>query len=413
MHIDGTPRDLFEPGELNTATAASAAPQGPVECLGITFENDEKRREYFLEKLRQKLKNPEFRKIEGFPLGEDEDILALSDPPYYTACPNPFMEDFISLYGSPYDPTVPYSREPFAADVSEGKNDPIYNAHSYHTKVPHKAIMRYILHYTEPGDIVFDGFCGTGMTGVAAQMCGHKDTLLSMGYKVKDDGTVLSPETDGDGKETWVPFSKLGARRAVLNDLSPAATFIAYNYNTPVNADAFKQEAEKILSEVEAECGWMYETKHKTGGTGRINYTVWSDVFVCPECVGEIIFWEIAVDKEKGKVKDQFNCPHCDAALTKRNLERAWTTRYDDAIDKTVKQARQVPVLINYTFGGKRLEKIPDEFDLDLIKKIDASEITYWFPKEHLPDGYNTRQPIKTNGVTHVHHFYTNLKFQG
>ena len=28
--------------------------------------------------------------------------------------------------------------------------------------------MRYILHYTQPGDIVFDGFCGTGMTGVAA-----------------------------------------------------------------------------------------------------------------------------------------------------------------------------------------------------------------------------------------------------
>ena len=41
----------------------SAKPQGPVECLGMTFENDEKRREYFLEKLREKLKDPEFRKI--------------------------------------------------------------------------------------------------------------------------------------------------------------------------------------------------------------------------------------------------------------------------------------------------------------------------------------------------------------
>ena len=68
---------------------------GPVECLGMTFEDNEKRREYFLEKLREKLKDPEFRKIEGFPIGEDEDILALSDPPYYTACPNPFIEDFI------------------------------------------------------------------------------------------------------------------------------------------------------------------------------------------------------------------------------------------------------------------------------------------------------------------------------
>jgi hypothetical protein len=47
-------------------------------------------------------------------------------------------------------------------------------------KVPHKAIMRYILHYTEPGDIVFDGFCGTGMTGVAAQMCGNPDADRSL-----------------------------------------------------------------------------------------------------------------------------------------------------------------------------------------------------------------------------------------
>lgn len=54
-----------------------------VECLGLTFESDEARREYFREKLREKLKDPEFRKIEGFPIGEDEDIIKLSDPPYY------------------------------------------------------------------------------------------------------------------------------------------------------------------------------------------------------------------------------------------------------------------------------------------------------------------------------------------
>jgi hypothetical protein len=118
-----------------------------VDCLGMTFTNDEERRKHFQEKLRAKLKDPEFRKIEGFPIGSDEDILALSDPPYYTVCPNPFIADFIKHYGKPYDPSEPYSREPFASDVSEGKNDPIYNAHSYHTKVPHKAIMRYIVDY--------------------------------------------------------------------------------------------------------------------------------------------------------------------------------------------------------------------------------------------------------------------------
>lgn len=50
--------------------------QKPVECLGKTFESDEARRAYFLEKLREKLKDSEFRTIKGFPIGEDEDILA-------------------------------------------------------------------------------------------------------------------------------------------------------------------------------------------------------------------------------------------------------------------------------------------------------------------------------------------------
>jgi hypothetical protein len=62
------------------------------------------------------------RHIEGFPIAKDEDIIALSNPPYYTACPNPFIEDFIKEHGKPYDEaTDDYHREPFAADVSEGK----------------------------------------------------------------------------------------------------------------------------------------------------------------------------------------------------------------------------------------------------------------------------------------------------
>ena len=52
----------------------------PVTCLGMTFESDEARRAYFREELRKRL--PELRKIEGFPIGEDDDIINLSDPPY-------------------------------------------------------------------------------------------------------------------------------------------------------------------------------------------------------------------------------------------------------------------------------------------------------------------------------------------
>ena len=48
----------------------------PVTCLGMTFESDEARRAYFREELRKKL--PELRKIEGFPIGEDDDISSTS-----------------------------------------------------------------------------------------------------------------------------------------------------------------------------------------------------------------------------------------------------------------------------------------------------------------------------------------------
>lgn len=380
---------------------------GPVTCLGMTFENDEARRAYFTEELRKKL--PELRKIEGFPIGEDEDILALSDPPYYTACPNPWIEEIINYWvikKESKEVIDNYNRKPFAADVSEGKYDPIYRLHPYHTKVPHKAIMRYILHYTEPGDIVFDGFCGTGMTGVAANMCGDKEAVISLGYHVDSEGTIYKEDMDGNGNRIWVPFSKLGIRRAVLNDLSPAATFIASKYNSPIDFSKFKREAERILKRVEEECSWMYETTHNESTKGKINYVIWSDVFICPECLTEIVFWDVAVDFNNGEVLEKFQCPHCTSEITKRNLERSWTSFYDNLIDKTVTIAKQVPVRINYSVGNKRYEKIPDENDMILLEEIQSKGFDTNVKPKKLPMGDKTGEPIRV-GINFIHQMYT------
>jgi hypothetical protein len=244
---------------------------GPVECLGRTFPSDQARREHYLKLLAEKLRDPEFRKTDGFPIGNDDAILSLSDPPYYTACPNPWIGDFIRFHGTPYDPKKTYHREPFVADVSEGKNHPIYTAHSYHTKVPHRAIMRYILHYTEPGQLVYDGFCGTGMTGVAAQLCGDRSEVQALGYRVLDDGTILNEE----GKA----FSKLGVRRAALMDLSPSATFISYNQNTPVDLDLVENLSGKIINESEAELGRLYEVNGD-----QFYHLVWSESLKGSDC---------------------------------------------------------------------------------------------------------------------------------
>ena len=367
----------------------------PVACLGMTFENNEKRREYFLEKLRQKLRDPEFRKIEGFPIGEDEDILALSDPPYYTACPNPFLTEFVKYYGHPYNPEQPYHREPFAVDVSEGKTDPLYKAHGYHTKVPHRAIVPSILHYTKPGDIVLDGFCGSGMTGVAAQWCGTAPAA----YREE-----LERRWKAEGRE----LPEWGARRVILGDLSPAAAFIAANYNLPFDVAKFSEVAGRLLGEVEAEVGWMYETLHTDGKTkGRINYTVWSEVFSCPECAGEVVFLDEALDQQTKKTRSEFPCPHCSAELTKDNLERFFEALADPASGEPWKRIRFRPALINYSVGKERYEKEPSSTDHSILARIANLRLPSEVPTNAFPiDEMYHGSRLAPKGFTHVHHMF-------
>jgi DNA modification methylase len=367
-----------------------------VECLGLSFPNDQARREHFLKLLAEKLKDPEFRKQDGFPQGTDEAILAMSDPPDYTACPNPWLADFVKHYGKPYDPNEPYRREPLAIDVSVGKTDPIYKAHSYHTKVPHLAIVPSILHYTEPGDIVLDGFAGSGMTGVAAQWCASAPA-------------AYRHELEMSWKKEGRPAPKWGARRVILNDLSPAATFIAANYNLPFDVDAFARAGKQLLDELEAEIGWMYETLHSDGKTkGRIEYTVWSQLYSCPECAGEVNFTEEALDEESKRVKDAFPCPHCGAELTKSRLERLYSTKLDPSTGKTIQVPKRAATLISYSVGKTRYEKKPTADDLVVLQRIEALLLPSQVPTIEIPPMHMTHERARMDyaGVTHVHHFF-------
>lgn len=372
----------------------------PVVCLGMTFESEDARREYFREELRKKL--PELKQIEGFPIGEDEDIIALSDPPYYTACPNPWINDFIEEWEqekvTKYRRNLKeaYKREPFAVDVSEGKREPIYIAHSYHTKVPHKAIMRYLLHFTEPGDIVLDAFSGTGMTGVAGNLCGDKSEVESLGFEVKGNEILDA------GKEI---VSRFGERKTILNDLSPQGSFISYNFNTPIEKKQFELEAKAIINELEKEFSWLFETKIEEK-TYKVNHYVWSDVFTCPHCLEEIVFYEAASD-ETGKVQKEFTCRSCDASLKKTDLKRVFENFHDLHLGEIISQAKQKPILVNYQDGKKKFLKEFSDTDVELLKKIEGYEIKNWIPTDFLPDGYNTRQPINSHGLTNIHHFYT------
>lgn len=369
--------------------------------LGKEFNSEEERRQYFRDELRKHL--PELKKMEGFPIGEDEDIINLSDPPYYTACPNPWLNDFIAEWEEEKKQLEKEGKrsadfivdEPFASDISEGKNNPIYNAHSYHTKVPHPAIMRYILHYTQPGDIIFDGFAGTGMTGVAASLCGNPDKIFK--YNLEKENKLI----------------KWGERKAICGDLSSIASFISYNYNTPIDTEKLKQKSESIFKEIRVDFGWCFETFHIDRKTkAEINFVIWSDVMQCPSCDSEIVLWDTIYDKENDKVLSEVICHNCNSKFKKNELERVWQTVFDVDINKTIRVAKVVPVEINYSINNKRHTKKVDQEDIDLINKINDFKSNLWFPKGRMIDGGESRRNDRS-GIIYEHQFHTKRNLLG
>ena len=397
--------DLFIEGSgqlrlVDKSVEQQALEKGRVECLGMQFDSEDERRAYFTRKLTERLADPEFRKTPGFPTGSDDDIIRMSDPPYHTACPNPFLADFIRVYGKPYDPEKPYQRDPFAVDTSVGKTDALYKAHNYHTKVPHLAIVPSILHYTNPGDVILDGFCGSGMTGVAAKWC----ALAPATYRRQLEADWF---VSGQARPQW------GDRAVILNDLSPVATFISANHCLPFDPERFSVVAAALLRTAAKDIGWMYETVHTDGKTkGQINFTVWSDVFSCPECSGEINYLAEALDDDTQGVKTSFKCPHCDSDVTRRSLERMFETTFDSAIGRSFSRPKKEPVLINYSVSGKSFEKKPDVSDLALIKRAEGAPSPAPFPIDrmmHAPedtDKWGDEWRAGVAAFAYIHHAY-------
>ena len=375
---------LFSAEEMNSIEKGNLwnQQQGPVKCLGMEFENDESRRAYFREELRKKL--PELRKIEGFPIGEDEDIINLSDPPYYTACPNPWLNDFIAEWEKE---KVQLEREgkrkkdfevkePYASDVSEGKSDPVYNAHSYHTKVPPKAITQYLSHYTQEGDIVLDGFSGSGMTGVAC-----KNIIGESG--------------------------QCAHRNVILNDLSPAATNLTYNNTESINLVKFEKIATEILEKTIKEFGWMFKTKDpESGKEVDVEYYVWSEICNCESCSSKLQFSDIAFTENLSTLKEEIYCPNCGILINKRTLQPCLQNIYDKDLDHVVQIPQREMSILCYKTKGKKKFKKPDEYDYSIVDKLSSLSKSGMAIAE-LPDMQMMRVGrMKSSQIKYVHQFY-------
>lgn len=276
----------------------------------------------------------------------------------YSPYPNKSLQEFVSAHRTP---DRPYHVAAPSGSVSAGKNTYAYDAHTYHTKVPPEAIARLIKHYTEPGDLILDPFCGSGMTGVAALQLGRKFILI---------------------------------------DLSPAATFIALNFVTPVDWRRYMKAVDTILASTRDEEAILYETHCRTCGKRvPMEYMVWSYGVICQYCSREFVLWDVARDERKdvraSKIKREFSCPTCGKQLVKRTLQRT----------------KLYPVQVGYRCCDSGLQEsraVPDEYDREVVG-ISASEGVpegLWYPTVALPEGVNTKQAI-VHGLDSVDDLYT------
>ena len=160
--------------------------------------------------------------------------------------------------------------------ITAPRTDPIYNCHSYLTKVPIGAIKPFIEAFTKRGDIVADIFAGSGMSGL---------TALTLG------------------------------RDAKLSDISALGQHIALGYLQNIPEDELKKAGDEIMAQARKAIGDYYQTQRQTDQDKQeMIRAVWSFTYVCPSCKSEMVYYD-ALD-EKGKAPA--TCPSCDQPFVKR-----------------------------------------------------------------------------------------------
>lgn len=120
----------------------------------------------------------------------------------------------------------------------------------------------------------------------------------------------------------------------------------------------------------------MYEIE-VDGKKVKINYIIWSDVFVCLFCGNEIVLWDEVVDLDKEIMKDFFLCLYCGNICFKKNMEKVWEILFDLLLNKIVILNKKVLVRVNYILFGKRGEKNIDVKDKNFIENMNLYKLNF------------------------------------
>lgn len=264
----------------------------------------------------------------------------------------------------------------------------LFSAFPYPTKISPETIALFIASHTKPGDTVFDGFAGSGTTGVACLLCAKPTERMR-----------------NDAERLGLPV-RWGARKAVLNEIGVLGSFVGKTLCNPPDPALFRSEAERILREAQEVVSWMYEARDPEGNSGEIRYVIWSEYVRCPRCRKTVSYWDACVRRAPARINPTFVCPYCAHERNISELPRLTETADDALLDTRITARLRKPVWIYGKTGKREWSRPINPSDNALIRRIGDVPLPGGIPIAKVAWGDLYRSGYH-QGITHLHHFYS------
>src|SRR5690625_59933 len=210
------------------------------------------------------------------------------------------------------------------------RTDPVYNMHGYLTKVPVNAIIPFIKEFTPEQGVVVDMFAGSGMTAVAANMCG---------------------------------------RNAIVSDISRLGQHIGRGYLQDVPNGEPVRTAKALVNESRQAVGHLYMTvRNQDKAEVEAIRTIWTFLYRCHHCGATINYYEAL--KEAEWDGQSTTCPSCGEEFKKRGAQVIGEKPVLTVVVDTRGKQQEQPV------SPHDLDKIAEAEEINFRSKIPSATIT-------------------------------------
>ena len=248
-------------------------------------------------------------------------------------------------------------------EAAEG-HTPVYKLHKYFARRPQNVFRRLIKHYTRPGDVIFDPFCGGGVTvfeGIAEQ------------------------------------------RRVYAQDLNPLAVFVTRCQATAVDIDEYDHAMTQIRKEFYDFSREFYQTRSRRSGqpvqARWYDYAFSARCSVCGQPV--ILSNKNKAAGEHGALNGFYGCPSCG--------------RQTRGVDAEKMGHRLLSVTYDCPISGRRETYPADEGDFDLVQQFESRDpdiikrLRLWYPRDEIPGDWDRAHEdcLHRKGITHFADLFT------